>query len=454
LIYCEMSVSPSPLKKAGAKVTGSMGLIAKLSQMKEGKDQESSGQLSPQPSPPGSKKVSPSPKPSPSTDKQAAIPAMPERSTSPKPPPPPPKAKPQMEEFDLSGGYAEESTNNVEEENSSFKAHEDYGSILGDSAPHSEPIPPSQVETTISAGPPVIETNLPEPPATVTVATPVDSKPPTPSAPAPAPVEMKKGSSLGSLLRAPKCSLCNDNVYKMEELLAIGKTWHKLCFKCGGSAHDGCKRVLPLGKYLEHDSQPYCEACYTKLFRPKGFGFSNALAVDTGSQDNLSDAGSSQPSSTRAVTASAPTSAPEKKTYSASSTPSGGTGSVEARINSFSNPTTPTEASAGGPTMMGGKQVSVSTTSKKIALGGAMAPKCTICAKTVYKVEEVNAVGRIWHKACFKCGGASGNGCGRGLTLDKYVDHENQPFCNACYSKLFKPKGFGFGTNMQPATDA
>ena len=33
------------------------------------------------------------------------------------------------------------------------------------------------------------------------------------------------------------------------------------------------------------------------------------------------------------------------------------------------------------------------------------APKCSVCQKTVYKMEEVSAVGRIWHSNCFTCGG-------------------------------------------------
>ena len=32
-------------------------------------------------------------------------------------------------------------------------------------------------------------------------------------------------------------------------------------------------------------------------------------------------------------------------------------------------------------------------------------PKCPVCQKTVYKMEELNAVGRIWHTNCFTCGG-------------------------------------------------
>jgi hypothetical protein len=39
------------------------------------------------------------------------------------------------------------------------------------------------------------------------------------------------------------------------------------------------------------------------------------------------------------------------------------------------------------------------------AIGGTGAPKCTACAKSVYKMEELLAVGRTWHAACFVCGG-------------------------------------------------
>jgi hypothetical protein len=29
------------------------------------------------------------------------------------------------------------------------------------------------------------------------------------------------------------------------------------------------------------------------------------------------------------------------------------------------------------------------------------------------------------------------------LKRDGYVDHDNQPFCQPCYNRLFGPKGFG-----------
>lgn len=50
----------------------------------------------------------------------------------------------------------------------------------------------------------------------------------------------------------------------------------------GGSKKDGCGRVLTRDKYLDHANEPYCSACYSKLFRPKGFGFGNTLSTDYG----------------------------------------------------------------------------------------------------------------------------------------------------------------------------
>lgn len=54
----------------------------------------------------------------------------------------------------------------------------------------------------------------------------------------------------------------------------------------GGRNSDGCGRVLTRDKYLDHDSEPYCPACYNKLFRPKGYGFGTTLSTDYGPIDS------------------------------------------------------------------------------------------------------------------------------------------------------------------------
>ena len=86
---------------------------------------------------------------------------------------------------------------------------------------------------------------------------------------------------------APKCYICTKSVYKMEEgieslsyiyslhiqicdhlmlishiyyysyfqVIAIDRSWHKLCFKCGGANTDGCNRTLTLDAYSEHNKE-------------------------------------------------------------------------------------------------------------------------------------------------------------------------------------------------------
>ena len=65
-----------------------------------------------------------------------------------------------------------------------------------------------------------------------------------------------------------------------------------ILLKClGGSKKDGCGRVLTRDKYVDHDNEPYCSACYSKLFRPKGFGFGNTLSTDYGPDAAVSNDG-------------------------------------------------------------------------------------------------------------------------------------------------------------------
>jgi len=53
---------------------------------------------------------------------------------------------------------------------------------------------------------------------------------------------------------------------------------------------------------------------------------------------------------------------------------------------------------------------------------------CGKCAKTVYSEEEVAAVGKKWHKACFRC---HGDGCSISLDLKNFKGHEGKVYCAA-----------------------
>ena len=52
--------------------------------------------------------------------------------------------------------------------------------------------------------------------------------------------------------------------------------------------------------------------------------------------------------------------------------------------------------------------------------------KCAKCFKTVYPVEEVKCLDKIWHKACFKC-----QECGMTLNMKNYKGFDKLPYCGA-----------------------
>ena len=267
---------------------------------------------------------------------------------------------------------------------------------------------------------------------------------------------------------APKCWICDKSVYKMEEVIAISKTWHRSCFLCGGKHNAdgdpkaGCKKGLTLDTYLEHDKEPYCQACHRRNFGAKGFGFGistldteAAKPITAIAAPTASDTGSVTPEDTKESSSVATTpsaalthgSQVEKGPSAASDinvvTEATKTMSLKERAAAFSS------ASSSSTVSSVSSNTSKPKPSGKLAsLGGAAAPKCKVCVKAVYKMEEIIAMSHTWHKACFRCGGTASDGCGKGLSLDTYTDHANNPYCNACYGRLFRPKGMGYGNTL------
>jgi hypothetical protein len=74
-----------------------------------------------------------------------------------------------------------------------------------------------------------------------------------------------KAALLGAI-KNTKCPKCEKSVYKAEEVVAIGRSWHKTCFACGGSGTLGCGRVLQINNFKPDGGLPYCSACFTKNF--------------------------------------------------------------------------------------------------------------------------------------------------------------------------------------------
>ncbi|VDP97674.1 unnamed protein product [Trichobilharzia regenti] len=53
---------------------------------------------------------------------------------------------------------------------------------------------------------------------------------------------------------------------------------------------------------------------------------------------------------------------------------------------------------------------------------------CPVCSKNVYFAEEVRAMGRAFHRQCFKC-------CQCSKALDSFTanDHKGSLYCKSCY---------------------
>ncbi|KAH0549368.1 LIM and SH3 domain protein F42H10.3 isoform X1 [Cotesia glomerata] len=51
---------------------------------------------------------------------------------------------------------------------------------------------------------------------------------------------------------------------------------------------------------------------------------------------------------------------------------------------------------------------------------------CARCEKTVYPIEELKCLDKIWHKQCFKC-----QGCNMTLNMRTYKGFNKQPYCEA-----------------------
>ncbi len=337
------------------------------------------------------------------------------------------------------------------------------------------PVPPQPT----SPKPPVSPTPPPPVPAARPAAPPAPVSPAAPAAPSS--TYLPKTTSFSG---ANKCYVCDKTVYKMEEIIALGHVWHDKCFRCGGKQplgeNPGCNKVLTRDGYLDHHSEPFCNACYNKLYRPKGFGYGNTLNTDYGATTPPPPAPAvPAPAAPPAPVAppakpSAPLAAPPAKPTASPVKAAGGSASLAAMLKQRTETappeivqksinSTPPPAAAPAPpapaapfskpappvpTQKPAAPAPKYTPTNDTTTNANTAPKCTSCAKTVYKMEEMIAVGRVWHLTCFCCGGTKGDGCNKVLKRDNYLDHDNQPYCNPCYNKLYRPKGFGYGNTL------
>jgi len=53
-----------------------------------------------------------------------------------------------------------------------------------------------------------------------------------------------------------------------------------------------------------------------------------------------------------------------------------------------------------------------------------MSSKCTVCGKTAYPLESVNAIDKVYHKLCFKC-----DVCGMTLNMKNFKGYQGKIYC-------------------------
>eukprot|EP00005_Dracoamoeba_jomungandri_P002685 CAMPEP_0174259972 /NCGR_PEP_ID=MMETSP0439-20130205/8727_1 /TAXON_ID=0 /ORGANISM="Stereomyxa ramosa, Strain Chinc5" /LENGTH=100 /DNA_ID=CAMNT_0015344069 /DNA_START=19 /DNA_END=321 /DNA_ORIENTATION=- len=68
------------------------------------------------------------------------------------------------------------------------------------------------------------------------------------------------------------CPRCGKKVYFAERIQALGRDYHKLCFKC-----KQCNNKMEPGKLLDREGEIYCTSCYHSLFT-KGYGSNNWIS--------------------------------------------------------------------------------------------------------------------------------------------------------------------------------
>ncbi|CAF1396374.1 unnamed protein product [Adineta steineri] len=87
---------------------------------------------------------------------------------------------------------------------------------------------------------------------------------------------------------------------------------------------------------------------------------------------------------------------------------------------------------------------------KQVTVEPAVDPnKCSVCNKTVYAMEKIEADKKVYHKACFKC-----MHCKSILKLGNYTANDGQIYCKPHFLQLFAIKGnysAGFGLNDHKA---
>ncbi|KAJ7889908.1 LIM-domain-containing protein [Mycena olivaceomarginata] len=261
------------------------------------------------------------------------------------------------------------------------------------------------------------------------------------------------------------CPRCTKSVYAAEQVLGPGrKFYHKPCLACMT-----CKKRLDSFTLLEHDQEPYCKSCHAKNFgthnisnrpdpltpprkRPTTDTESTSPLAGTGTPSNTGRFGvEALPRTVQLSPTRAPGSPDADADADAQLVLSPDEAADDLNTSGYSSramaPVAERYASAAMVQrrhMTGDGESPPRAAIPRTLTGGSPSPrrfggdnpKCARCTKSVFFAEQVKAVGKIYHKGCLRC-----TDCNALLDSNRLRDHDGQPMCVHCHSKLHGPQG-------------
>ncbi|ORX58996.1 hypothetical protein DM01DRAFT_1301787 [Hesseltinella vesiculosa] len=283
---------------------------------------------------------------------------------------------------------------------------------------------------------------------------------------------------------APTCPRCTKAVYMAEQIIGPGGAWHRNCLTC-----IECGKRLDSTSLTERDQEAYCRVCYNRKWGPKGYGFAGGAAflstedklpkeilansdfaqrqkeleqerqqeldlqrqrehemqhqreLDLQRQQRENASQRQRVEQKQMVVDTKPLSPalpPRKPAIASPDTPPVPTTTrpvpaPPSNLNSFwSNRQQPSYISH-----------QTSYVPKKFNL--PQNDTCTKCGKAVYAAELALGAGNKYHKHCLRC-----THCDKSLNSSNMQDKDFDLYCRGCYSKLFGPKGYGYGNLLSP----
>lgn len=192
-------------------------------------------------------------------------------------------------------------------------------------------------------------------------------------------------------LLGPACRRCNKPTSRDTSVIALDSTWHRDCFRC---EEDGCDEVLADG-YLEHQGSAYCRRHYLAQAGERCGKCGEVVDGGLRAMGKVWHAGCL----TCEVTGEALKPAPPASAW-----------------------------------LVDGKPIADAARRLRAA-------RCGGCGEPALN-ERVFALGKVWHRDCFRCVHSR-----EVIGERRFVLHDDEPYLEGCYQKLF-------GASAEPETRA